>query len=98
MPLSAANIPMSLCLFAAYGACLWLAKLSRLTGYRIAMTCAVIVFGGGGVVGNLARFIDSGLTEYANLSAFVLAVTINAYGTLLNVRATLGLFIPPSKK
>lgn len=91
-PLSAANIPASLGLFALYGLCLLLPRFGKVAAYRITMIPALLFFGGGGVIGNVARFADSGLENYASLGAFCIAVLINLYGTVLNIIGALGWF------
>lgn len=91
-PLSAAPMVPSLVLFALYGFGLYLAKLPKKLMYRIAMGLAILAFGGGGVVGNILRYMDSGLEHYASFTAYVTAVAINGYGTVLNIIAVLGLF------
>lgn len=53
---------------------------------------ALALLGGGGVIGNIARFFDSGLENYASVPACTIAVAINAYDTALNIIAALGLF------
>lgn len=90
--LSAAAIVPSLILFGLYSASLFLVRLPKLIWYRIAMGLAILFFGGGGVVGNIVRYMDTGLEQYANFSAWALAVTINGYGTILNIMAVFALF------
>lgn len=53
--LSAAPLLPSLLMFVAYCACLFLPKKGKLVGYRVSMVIAIVLFGGGGVVGNIAR-------------------------------------------
>ena len=38
------------------------------------------------------RGFDTGLAQYASFSAWLVAVAINAYGTILNIIAALGFF------
>ena len=66
--------------------------IGKLGWYRISMVPALVLFGIGGVIGNIARYVDSGLAEYASFVAWAIAVTINSFGTALNVIAALGLF------
>ena len=91
-PLSAANIPASIGLFMLYAACLFLPRAGRLGWYRLAMIPALLFFGGGGVIANVLRFAESGLENYASVAAFAVAVGINAFGTILNLIAALGLY------
>ena len=90
--LSAAAIGPSIAMFIAYLGILYLPKFKRVGWYRIGMIPALLLFGGGGVIGNVIRFVDTGLENYASVPAFALAVAINAYGTVLNIIAALGLF------
>jgi hypothetical protein len=92
-PLSAAPILPSILMFVVYAACLLLPRFSRLTWYRIAMAFAVLTFGGGGVIGNIARYVESGIQHYASFEMWLLAVAINSYGTLFNLMAVFGWFI-----
>jgi hypothetical protein len=91
-PLSAAPLVPSILLFVLYGACLLLPRFGRIGWYRIAMFPAIVLFGGGGVVGNVLRYVEGGLEQYATFGAWALAVAINGYGTVLNIVAGLGLF------
>lgn len=91
-PLSAANIPISVALFVLYAGGLMLARADWVGWYRLAMIPALVFFGGGGVIGNVLRFAESGLAFYASTPAFLVAVLINAFGTILNIIAALGLF------
>lgn len=91
-PLSPAPIALSLILFGLYTMSIFLVRLKSKIWYRIAMGCAILFFGGGGVVGNIMRYMDSGLEQYASFSALALAVSINAFGTFWNVFAVLGLY------
>lgn len=91
-PLSAAAIGPSILMFLAYCAALLLPRTGRIGWYRIAMVPALVLFGFGGVIGNIIRYIDSGLAEYASLAAWGIAVAINFFGTVLNVIAALKLF------
>ncbi|GGE98881.1 hypothetical protein H1W37_18225 [Stappia taiwanensis] len=91
-PLSAANIPASIGLFVLYAASLFLPRAGRLGWYRLAMIPALVFFGGGGVIANVLRYAENGLESYASVTAFVIAVGINAFGTILNLIAALGLF------
>jgi hypothetical protein len=90
--LSAAAIGPSIALFLVYLGILCLPRFGYIGWYRIGVIPALILFGGGGVIGNVLRFIDSGLENYASVGWFVLAVAINSYGSVLNVIAALGLF------
>jgi len=91
-PLSAAPILPSILMFVVYSACLLLPRLGHVGWYRVAMVVAILFFGGGGVVGNIVRYAETGLSEYASFSAWLVAVAINAFGTVLNIVAALGFF------
>ena len=91
-PLSAAAIGPSIAMFVAYAGCLSLPHIGRIRWYRIAMAVAIVFFGVGGVIGNVTRYMESGLVHYAGFGAWAVAVAINAYGTVLNIIAALGLF------
>ena len=56
------------------------------------MGFAILFFGVGGVIGNIVRYMDSGLEDYSSFTALVAAVAINAFGSVLNGIAVLGLF------
>jgi hypothetical protein len=90
--LSAAAIGPSITLFLVYLGILCLPRFGYIGWYRVGVIPAIILFGGGGVIGNVLRFIDSGLENYASVGWFVLAVAINSYGSVLNVIAAVGLF------
>ena len=90
--LSAAPILPAIIMFVPYCGLLLLPRVGMIKGYRFAMVVASVLMGGGGVVGNIMRYMDSGLEHYATFSAFVIAVAINSYGTVLNIIAALGLF------
>ena len=91
-PLSAAPILPSILMFLAYIGCLYLPRMDRIGWYRIAMCVAILLFGGGGVIGNVLNYFYSGLENYASFSAWALAVAINSYGTILNLMAAFGWF------
>jgi len=91
-PLSAAAIGPSIAMFVTYVGCLFLPQMGKVGWYRIAMVVAIIFFGGGGVIGNVTRYLDSGLTQYAGFVAWAVAVAINAFGTVLNILAVFGFF------
>jgi len=91
-PLSPAPIVFSLILFGLYIMSLFLAKLHQTVWYRVAMGFAILFFGVGGVIGNIVRYMDSGLEDYSSFTALVAAVAINAFGSVLNGIAVLGLF------
>ena len=91
-PLSAAPMGLSLSLFALYSLSLLLSSRQNKLMYRIAMGIAVVVFGGGGVLANILRYMDSGLDQYASFTTYVIAVSINIFGTIWNIIAGLGLF------
>ena len=91
-PLSAAAIGPSIGMFLAYCAALFLPRIGKIGWYRTSMVPALVLFGIGGVFGNIARYADSGLAEYSSYAAWAIAVTINLFGTVLNVIAALGLF------
>ncbi len=97
-PLSAAAIGPSIAMFVAYLSCLFLPQIGQIGCYRIAMVVAVILFGGGGVIGNVTRYLDSGLAQYAGFEAWAVAVAINAFGTVLNIIAVLGFFKPSARE
>lgn len=91
-PLSAAAIGPSIAMFVTYAGCLYLPSIGKIGWYRIAMVVAIILFGGGGVIGNVMRYLDGGLAQYAGFGAWAAAVAINACGTVLNILAALGLY------
>ena len=91
-PLSAAAIGPSILMFLAYCGALFLPGIGKIGWYRTLMVPAFVLFGIGGVIGNIARYLDSGFAEYASFAAWAIAVTINLFGTVLNVIAALGLF------
>ncbi|MDX2421176.1 MAG: hypothetical protein QNK43_00740 [Amphritea sp.] len=91
-PLSAAAIGPSIVLFIAYCGALCFPRIDKVNWYRISMLPALVLFGGGGVIGNIDRYLNSGLAEYASFAAWAVAVAINLFGTVLNVIAALGLF------
>lgn len=95
--LSAAPVLPAIALFVFYCGSLFLPRIGMINSYRLAMLVAIVLFGGLGVVGNITRYMDSGLEQYATFSAFVIAVAINSYGTVFNIIAALGLFKNPSK-
>lgn len=66
--------------------------MNKVNWYRISMLPALVLFGGGGVIGNIDRYLNSGLAEYASFAAWAVAVAINLFGTVLNVIAALGWF------
>ena len=90
--LSAAPILPSITIFVFYSGCLLLPRIGMIKSYRFTMVVAIVVCGGGGVIGNIMRYMDSGLEQYSTFLAFVIAVAINSYGTVLNIIAALGLF------
>ena len=90
--LSAAPILPAITIFVFYCGCLLLPRIGMIKSYRFAMVVAIVLFGGGGVMGNIMRYMDSGLEQYATFLAFVIAVAINSYGTVFNIIAALGLF------
>jgi hypothetical protein len=94
--LSAAPALPAISLFVVYCSSLWLPRLGMIKGYRLVMLVAIVVFGGMGVIGNILRYLGSGLEQYSTLLAFIIAVAINGYGTVLNIIAALGLFKNPS--
>lgn len=94
--LSAAPALPAISLFVVYCGSLWLPRMGMIKGYRLAMVVAIILFGGMGVIGNILRYLDSGLEQYSTLLAFIIAIAINGYGTVLNIIAALGLFRNPS--
>lgn len=97
-PLSAAAIGPSIAMFVTYAGCLFLPQMGKIGWYRIAMVVAIILFGGGGVIGNVTRYLDGGLAQYAGFGAWAVAVAINAYGTVLNIIAVLGFFKPSTRE
>lgn len=90
--LSAAAIWPSILMFLVYLACLTLPRFGKVGWYRIAMIPALVLFGAGGVIGNIVRYLDSGLENYDSVKAWVAAVGVNLFGTILNVLALLGFF------
>ena len=91
-PLSVAPVLFSILLFTLYSASLLLPSSGRIGWYRVAMAPAILAFGGGGVVGNVVHYAQTGLEDYAGMGAFVVAVSINFYGTILNIIAAAGWF------
>ncbi|MXU64314.1 hypothetical protein [Oceanomicrobium pacificus] len=91
-PLSVAPVLPSMAMFLVYLGILDLGRRGYVGWYRIGMIPALLVFGGGGVIGNILRYLEAGLADYASLPVFVIAVGINSFGTLLNLCAALGLF------
>lgn len=89
---SAAAIGPSIAMFIVYLGVLWLGRLGHIAWYRIGMIPALVLFGGGGVIANITRFLDSGLENYASGTAWAVAVGINLFGTILNIIALLGYF------
>lgn len=59
--LSAAPLLPSVLLFVAYSACLFLPRIDSIRAYRASMVLATFLFGGEGGVGNVARYLGSGL-------------------------------------
>ena len=90
--LSAAAIVPSILMFIVYFCFLLLPRMNRIVWYRVTMIVAIVLFGGGGVIGNVLRYFESGLVDYASFSAWVIAVAINAFGTVLNIIAAFGLY------
>ncbi len=91
-PISAAPILPSIIMFLIYSGCLLLPRFGRVGWYRIAMAIAIIPFGIGGVVMNIMNYLQNGLRDYSSLEIFLIAVGINAFGTLWNIIAAIGLF------
>lgn len=90
--LSAAAIVPSILMFIVYLGCLLFPRLDQVKLYRVAMVLAIVLFGGGGVIGNVMRYFDSGLADYASFTAWAIAVMINTFGTVLNTIAVFGLY------
>ncbi len=90
--LSAAAIVPSILMFIVYLGCLLFPRLDQVKLYRVAMVLAILLFGGGGVIGNVMRYFDSGLADYASFTAWAIAVMINTFGTVLNTIAVFGLY------
>jgi hypothetical protein len=90
--LSAAPMPFSLIAFIVYSACLFLPRFGFLKSYRAVMILALLIFGGGGVIGNVLNYLHAGLEDYASFGIWVLAVGINLFGTIWNLLAALGIF------
>ncbi len=90
--LSAAPILPAALMFTTYILCLLLPRFGRLAWYRIAMGLALLAFGGGGVIGNILLYVQSGTESYASFEIWLLAVAINAYGTFFNLVAVFGYF------
>ncbi|SHJ79237.1 hypothetical protein SAMN02745181_2627 [Rubritalea squalenifaciens DSM 18772] len=95
--LSAAPVVFSLSAFAVYSCCLFLPRFGHIKFYRIAMIPALLIFGGGGVIGNILSLALEGLARYASLTAWGVGVAINTYGTLLNIIAAFGWFRSPNR-
>ena len=85
-------------MFVVYIACLFLPKNGQIGWYRIMMVVAIVFFGGGGVLGNIVRYLDGGAALYAGVGAWVVALAINAFGTVCNIIAALGLFRPSPRE
>lgn len=90
--LSAAALVPSILLFIAYSFSLRLPGYGRIVWYRVCMGLAIVFFGGGGVYGNIIRYLETGLAEYASFEAWIIAVAINSFGTLWNILAVLGVY------
>ena len=91
-PLSVAPVVQSILIFCVYIGCLFLPSIGRIGWYRVAMVPAILAFGGGGVIGNIVTYFSGGEASYASFGAWVVAVGINAFGTVLNIIAALGWF------
>lgn len=65
-PLSAAAIGPSILMFLAYCGALFLPRIGKIGWYRISMVSALVLFGIGGVIGNITRYVDNGLADYAS--------------------------------
>lgn len=90
--LSAAQIIPSIIMFLIYSGCLLLPRFGRVGWYRIAMAIAIIPLGGGGVVMNIMNYLQNGLSDFSSFEIFLVAVGINAFGTLWNIVGALGWF------
>lgn len=94
--LSAAAIVPSIAMFVVYSACLLLPRFGALGWYRIAMAVAIVLFGVGGVVLNVVNYVQNGLRDFASFEVFLIAVAINAFGTIWNIVAAVGAFERPT--
>ncbi len=91
-PLSAAAIGPSILMFLVYLGILVLPRAGRVGWYRLGMIPALLLFGVGGVIANVLRYLGGGADLYAGFLAFAVAVAINLFGTCLNIVALLGRF------
>jgi len=75
-----------------YGICLTPGIFGAITGYRVLMGLAIIVYGYGGIIKHLMNFYQNGLAGYSSMAAWAIAIGINASGLILNVIAVRGKF------
>lgn len=94
--LSAVPTGSSMVLFACYSLALLLPRFGFERSYRIVMVIAVLLFCGSGVIGNMIRFLQSGLDQYASFLAFIIAIVINLFGSVLNIIAAFGWYSRPN--
>ena len=85
-PLSVANVPVSITLFTTYCFLIYKYSTNRRV-YLTTMVFAILLFCLGGVFGNLHEYFTAGLENYYNLPIFILAVSINAFGSIFNIIA-----------
>jgi hypothetical protein len=79
---------------ALYGLCLLPGFLGHLRVYRVLMGTAILVFGWGGIVKHLLNY-PGGLDAYSSMTAYILAIGINAVGLVLNLIAVTGKYENP---
>jgi len=91
-PLSPAPLVPSILMFVVYSLVLFLPGMGRTLAWRLSMIPALILFGVGGVFGNVLRFVQTGTEFYASTFFWALAVAINGFGTVLNIIALFGFF------
>ena len=95
--LSAAPAGPAIAMLSVYLLALLLPHYGYLRGYQVAMLVFLVLVCGGGVIGNIARYLDSGLEHYVSFIAFACAVAINAFGSVLNVLAVFGWYSRPTQ-
>jgi len=92
--LSESLIGSSIGLFIFYAISLLLPRFGFEHSYQVAMFFALLFFDGGSVLGNIALFLGSGLERYSSLTAFVIGIAINNFGSILNVMALFRWYTP----
>ncbi len=92
--LTASPILPTLIMIFAYLGSLFLAALNNKLWYRATMLIAILIFGVGGVLGNIVGFLLTGMKFYTSIWTWAITVIINIYGTILNSIAFSGRFKP----